>query len=541
MLSLFLWLLVPRYPGVAGLALAYGLFLTYRLLLTTGEGCFYYLLVQLAALALLKWPKRPQSSILWGYLAAVYPAASGSTLVGSAPGIVALLVVVGLTRLRPPLLLAGAAACAASLAYLEHQALAGWLIPPPIHLTLDPLDALLPIPSLATFALCCLLLQPGRARHLGPLLYAGACLSPLPLPWVLLTAALVAARDRRATIVLVALGLAISAGSWVYLLKGGTLREYRLTQLEKGQVLTAQELALLLPDDKLERGHVKFPKFARLAVTEEVAATPDWMLYSNNPEMVDSPGNLYRGMLPAGTGRVFISHFNTHPPPAQLRLTLRNPGAQNATVTTSRKVWFDRLVPDAGTEMLRAYLSSQARETVTIPAGGSHQEGLDNLLGNGLCMADLTLDRPLEATVSMMTSPGDVGGPVKALLSSQSRGLFLKPDRILKARVELGSEMLACEPLAQHLKGLDGTRIDELKGSYGALETVDFEFTGPALVLLIPRAGYLGAVLDGRTYAINPYGALVLASIQQPGRWQWTYSLPANSFAPNCLLIVPVR
>ncbi len=529
-LSLLLWLLVPRYPRLAAVALAYGLFLTGRLYVATGAGCLYFLLVQLAAIR--------QSPALWGYLAAVYPAASGNTLAGSAPGILALLILAGLTRLRPSITLLGAAACAATLAFIERRALAGWLIPPPIHLTLDPLDALLPVPSLGLFAVCCLLLQPGRARHLGLLLWTGSMLSPYPGPWLLLAGALALARDKRSTLALTALGLVVSAGPWLYLLRGGSLREYRLSHLRKGQVLAAQELSDLLPPDKLENGHIKFPRFAPLAVREEVAPSPDWLLVSNNPEIVRSPGNLFRGTLPAGRGRLFLSHFNPHPPPTELTLTLRNPGPTDATVTTQRKVWFAKLVPDAGTELLREFLSAGPGPTVTIPPGKTHHEGLQDLLGNGLFMADLTLDQPLDATVSM--GAVDLNAPVQGKIFRQSRGLYLKPDRLLTAQATLGTEILACEPLPQPLKG-----PDELKGSYGALETLDFKVTSNscrrALILLVPRAGYLGAVLDGQTYAINPYGALVLAELELPSRWKWVYSLPANSFAPNGILIVPVR
>lgn len=572
MLSLLTWLALGgmhgRLPRRATILLAvcasvYGLALTGWLDAISPQdrkgGSLYYLLVQLAAcavgLSLMRSPGSPQAAMLWGYLAAIYPTASGNSLAGSAGGAALLLAAAALTRLPPLAMLLGLATLAALQAMLERQALLGLFLSPPLRLTLDPLDGWLPEPGLLHFAASCLLLVPTLKDRLGwqwgLLLWSGSVLSPYPGPWVLLLLALLAARSRRAAVALLALGLVVSVGPWLY---EGTIREHQLGQLQKGQLLSAKELARLLPPDKLQGGHFKYPNFPELPVQEREADRPDWMVVSNNPEMVDPQGqcaNLYRGVMPAGVGRLFLSHFNIRPQqPVEMVLTFRNPGPRPVTATWGRKVWYYRLSPTAGDELWRDYLAARpSGASFTVAPGESRQESLPDVVGNAVCMADLTLDHPLELTVSFLP-PGAaraVDGPVWGLVFRQSRGLYRKPDRVLTARVEL-TDMVVCEPLKQHLVGRDGGRTDELKGSYGAVETLDFELVPQgkyrrALILLVPRAGYLAAVLDGRLRAIAPYGALVLANLKVDGptRWSWVYSLPANSFAPNGILVVPLR
>ncbi|MBI3925231.1 MAG: hypothetical protein HY319_06795 [Armatimonadetes bacterium] len=158
------------------------------------------------------------------------------------------------------------------------------------------------------------------------------------------------------------------------------------------------------------------------------------MAYSNNPENIrrfsgDQPMILFRESLPAGSGRVFVSHFNTSWRPLDLVLAWRNPDPAGAAhVTFGRySALAGGLWPEPGIELWRTFRAAPAAGSLAVPASETVETRIRSILGNGLVMADLELDRPLEMTASLAPTGYQGGHGVLAPRSAPSRGGFFRP------------------------------------------------------------------------------------------------------------------
>ena len=104
---------------------------------------------------------------------------------------------------------------------------------------------------------------------------------------------------------------------------------------------------------------------------------------------------------------------------------------------------------------------------------------------------------------------------------------------------------------APGLKGQDHAvqppRIDSLNGDYAAITHLRIQLTPGSfrrmLILMVPRGGEVGALVDGHAYRSEAGGALVLFNQvpDHPTTFTYDFSLPANTYAPVHFVFVPLR
>ncbi len=334
-----------------------------------------------------------------------------------------------------------------------------------------------------------------------------------------------------------------------YVLRGGLhrsedlRRDAYLAALKPGHELPAEALSRSLPSEFIKNGRAYFPPLpqAELKVTP---AELDWLVVSNNPEFVKStPVVLLRGQVPAGRGRFFISHFNATTKGTEVVLRLSRPVRwlkQGYSIVGG-------FHPDIGVQTWQSYLDSS-------PGG----EGLEirhpanNHFRNAVLMLDLKVDEPLGYEVAMVEegAPFPEGLEVTPLYKTQPRGIFLQPDRYEALEFELGGgQIRAATVMEDHLRGLDGERDEVLKGNYGAVSHLNVTLKPDpegnyrrVVGLLLARGGQLWTVVDGECKYAATHGAVVVLNqeVVEETEWSYDYTLPANSYAPVSLILIPV-
>ncbi|MEW6281726.1 MAG: hypothetical protein AB1758_24165 [Candidatus Eremiobacterota bacterium] len=518
----------------------------------------------------------------WAYAAASYQAArqNGWQLYGTPfPFLVAWALAWIAARhtpersLRPYLLALGSLAAAQAAL---TPAPAG--IPPPVP-DLDPLDRWLPDSSLLQFGSMTVALgalaPPTTASppSVALTLLAASALTADPLTWMPALAAAWWAGRKRAVLSIAAVAGALSLSTWNYALQArawpGTEleRQARLALIPPATGLTALQLGTLLPPRLVAGRRIRYPSVSPLPVTQVPADRPDWLIVSNNPELVQNLARtqvLYRGRAPAGAGRFFVSHLNVSEGWADLHLSLRNPSDGAVELAWTREATLvggdmtrasrTRDFGGLGTELWLRYLSPAEYRHEVLNPGTSTRLKLEGLKfgENGMMMLELECGGPLEVAVAMVKSgqEPDLTGPVTGMVFRQSRGIYSKPDREMTGTFSLGEGVLRAFSLGEvALDGRDGDRVDSLKGNYGAVSELTIRLEADparryrrAAILLVARGGYVGAVVDGRKSAADSFGAIVLFNrpVEQDTDWTYRYTLPCNSFAPVAVLLVPL-
>lgn len=303
----------------------------------------------------------------------------------------------------------------------------------------------------------------------------------------------------------------------------------RADELRPGQLLTAQQVASLTPAAGPRLRSPAIPELPATLTTEE---QPSWLAYSNNPENIrrlePSPLILFRETLPAGRGRLFASHFNTTGRSLKLLAELHNPDpGRTADLRLPES-------PVADPQELGTRTVWGMPERLLLQPGQRLRFALDLPFGNGRLIRDLESDSPVELTLAAATD-GDVPlkGDVAVRKSSQSRGLFPAPDRLLRAEHRRGDGLRLLTLDRDWLESAEGER---LAGNYGALTRVELALGEPCAVVLVPTGGW-AATAGG--VSLHAYEGLVLFN-GPPGVFRYTHVLTTNSYAPVRLLIVPV-
>jgi hypothetical protein len=372
---------------------------------------------------------------------------------------------------------------------------------------------------------------------------------------------------RRQAAFLVCLGVLAGA-----ILLGHEARWGRLQDVPPGTVLTVDELASYMPRAEVVRGTWDTPHLPLLVATAQPASEPAWMVVSNTPEYVFTPdfagrdtAVLCREQVPAGSGRVFVSHFNSSGMSRQVLVSYRNMDAQrpaHLVFSKSASIASGKLSAglDAGTELWRAYEVSDGAVAIAIAPSGSYVQTSDVLQGlgqNGLLMSDVQCDVPLEVTVAMSSAwrPPDSDLPALARRSTQSRGLYLQPDRTIETDFVLDRGVPQRWSYdGPWLSGSDaslGTPVsDTLNGNYGAIvhfqvhvhRRAESAFKRVAL-LLVPRGGPASAVVDGHGVLVPTQAGAVLCNqpVDVDATLRFEFSLAANNWAPVHLVCVPLR
>ena len=269
-----------------------------------------------------------------------------------------------------------------------------------------------------------------------------------------------------------------------------------------------------------------------------------WLFYSNNPENIRSlPGPglaLIRESVPAGSGRVFLSHFNTTGQALELVLQASNPTPRPLALRRlASKNW---LFPEPGSWPGPRLLGNG--ESVELSPQQSFSSSLGLRFGNAQNIEDLHCDGPLQLTLAVR-KPG--GPPVDQLalaplVASQSRGLFPAPQRTLTTSLA-PVQGPAFVTLDNHW--LRSARGEELIGNYGVSTRVQVRLAHPKFsscsIFLVPCGGWAGILHQGGRYSIPAFSGLLLYQGPMRGEFHYDHHLTINSYAPVRLLVIPAH
>ncbi|MGE0492191.1 MAG: hypothetical protein AB7S38_23470 [Vulcanimicrobiota bacterium] len=293
-----------------------------------------------------------------------------------------------------------------------------------------------------------------------------------------------------------------------------------LAGLPFGGPLSARKVASLVG----QSGHLHSSTIPELEARLEPLDQPKWLAYSNNPENIRRLESdrlvLFEQTLPAGRGRLYASHFNTtgrhlelaailtnfSDSPIRLECRPRAEASEPGMTQAWDPVWPDQLELAPGHQFI-----------TRLPMG----------LSNGRLMLELASSGPLDYRLCL-TKPDDsqLDGPLAERTGGQSRGLFLAPDRRLRATYSPadGPRLLTLD--RNWLSNGD----DTLVGNYGALTEVELQLSGESMVVLVPTGGWA----DG----LYAFQGRVLHRGAGPFRYQ--HRLTTNSYAPVRLLLLPL-
>lgn len=348
-------------------------------------------------------------------------------------------------------------------------------------------------------------------------------------------------------------------------------QHYALSRLPAGEVVSAARLAHLMPSATATPRHIRARDFPALTPTIRPAGTPAWLFYSNNPEQVtedaySSPGAsavLARDRVPAGRGRIFASHFNEGVHPRDLVVQFRNLSDRPSRLVLSRRSALTdpqaaALLVDLGLEVWRRFATGAETIERELAAGGDWCDVIPAVLGDAILMADVETTSPLELTVAYTPrggAPPVASQPARPLKYTQSRGVYLRPDAAMEADFDMDAGGIRLLPIEREpLLGLDSSlgspRPDRLKGNFGAITHIRLAVRRSTdgafrrfLAILIPGGGSATALYNGQPRSLPVYHGLVLANQPVSDRldFAYDYTLPANSFAPLYLLVMPLK
>lgn len=349
---------------------------------------------------------------------------------------------------------------------------------------------------------------------------------PPPLLWMAATAALLAVVSRRSSSSWWTLALAFS------LLAPG------------GSVYSSWDLCRLVPSEFRRNWRIDMARLPELDVEVTSEGPLQWLFYSNNPENIRSlrsPGLvLIRETVPEGSGRVFLSHFNTTGRALEFVLEVSNP--EPRAVVIKRLVSKNWLFPELGSWQGPKLLGSGER--VDLLPKQSFSSSLGLRLGNAQNIEDLHCDGPLQLALAVRESGGpDVEDLALApMVGGQSRGLFPLPQRTLTTSLATvqGPATLTLENKSNWLRSAEG---QELVGNYGVSTRVQVRLThrefSSCSIFLVPCGGWAGVLHQGVRHSLPAFSGLLLYQGPMRGEFHYDHHLTINSYAPIRLLFIP--
>jgi hypothetical protein len=322
---------------------------------------------------------------------------------------------------------------------------------------------------------------------------------------------------------------------------------------------------------------------------------PRSLLLSNNPEVLDGDsmprrsGVLVSARLDSGGFRVLASHTNLNPLGYDLFLRVRSASDEAATVevhkhcaaTASLIPGTQRLDCGVGASLLTAYSDSAGRaqdllSTQTFAQTLRPNEARNLLLvrdfrGLACSLTEATTSAPIQASVVAVPHGSEPGDDLKPLprRGPQARGLYTSPDLGVQAKIGFtdgqprryvfgqAERTLAKGVLdsGNWMRGADTTLPDRVevgvnRGDFGGIthfhaeveEATDGRFKGVLLVLAAggPKAAVLAPGMP-HSQVLERWHGQVVARLRPREVWDYTYTLPPNSWAPVYLVSIPLR
>lgn len=248
----------------------------------------------------------------------------------------------------------------------------------------------------------------------------------------------------------------------------------------------------------------------------------DWLLLSNNPERVpgSSPVLLLQQSVPAGRGRILVSHMNLSLRPKDLVISSELP-FQLLSQASSRDGERGR---DAGSVLTM----KQQRTT-----GECREFRLPRVIANGIVQLEVELNAPTEFRVGFAERGHVLPDELASMREGQSRGLYSQPDR---------QDLLPINSTEWRRWDWNGPWLrneqnEPLLGNYGCIRHLTLEVqTEQAEVWLVARGGVLGTV-DGRGAPMLAAGQSRRLALLERGTHRLDLTLPVNSFAPYSLAV----
>ena len=406
-----------------------------------------------------------------------------------------------------------------------------------------------------------------------------------------------APRSPKADLRLPRLALAALAALLPILASGGALcRTLNCELLRPGYELDPDELQDTLGrkafyHDSSGRTHLDFPS---MDATEQRAGGPSVLLLSNSPEVLSSStlpkraGVLLRSQVEPGSFRVLSSHSNATGSAYDLVLRAEAVGTEAAELQVTRHhVATANLIPGTqrldsmvGASLLAHYLSNDSDSDVTrlargtsrivMPGTPSDLPLVRDFRGLACTLTEATTSAPIKLSLAAIPNGGTLDEGLKALprVPPQVRGRFAQPDLQVTARVDVragtpqryvfgkAERTQARGMLAEGnwMRGSD-TTLDAVepmlnKGDFGGFTQMHVEvapseasqFRG-ALLLLVSGGPKAAICAPGMRHGavLERWRARVVARLRAGESWDYTFTLPPNSWAPVYLVSVPLR
>jgi hypothetical protein len=330
---------------------------------------------------------------------------------------------------------------------------------------------------------------------------------------------------------------------------------------------------------------------------------PAWLLMSNAPELINDitmprrRGVLVAADLPAGSGRLLVSHANQFPmgedfiihatnmSPDEVAQVVLEPSAHANQVDIPASYRADALVGGAlienyehATQVLP--LGWRPPDDVTRfairPGASVDMRLVPSAHGLSMFIGKLTTSAPLHVAVCAVPRDGKYteDTPLTQRTGSQARGLFDKPDVSVEANVDL-SDMVPLRYVfgqserdnrlgvlegGNWMTGVDTTEPGHKdpqtnRGDFGGFTHFKAHVTadgpskvrGAAFILVcggrkaaVPRGGPGSGGSGGKVTVLSQWNGLVLARVRVGDDFSYDFTLPPNSWAPMYMVAVPL-
>ncbi len=379
-------------------------------------------------------------------------------------------------------------------------------------------------------------------------------------------------------------------------------RTLNLQTLPSGYVMTPSEVIDTFGHNVVKPGIANESRGALLLpdVNEQSRrrTNPAWLLFSNSPEILNhgtlpaGRGVLVSADVPAGHGRLLLSHSNQQPFPEDFVLRIVNRGEYPAVVSLDPRAHACQdPIPGAfsmdamvGGNLAQRFFYSlrHVSHAMWQPIDGDHRiliqhDGksdarlLSGVRGLGTAWVDINTNQPLHLALYAVPTGADIddsAAPVLPRTGRQVRGLFRHPDLSIQATIDLASgkpqryvfggsernDKAGQLKQGYYMRGTDTTEpgtSESLinRGDFGGITWFHGTVKAPpgslyhGALLILVAGGRRVAVLPlhgGPPVVLGQWSGLVLGRVRVGQSFTYPFTLPPNSWAPVYLVAVPV-